>query len=223
VNSFGVDLRAVARLNADMKSLLPLGLLAVGIFAAGCTTPEDVFLGAPTPVAVATQNPTPATTNPDVVPTNSTPAAPVVVVEEKPAPVPVEAKPVVAVTNTPPPVVVVANPPPVAPVVVVPDNSVPAETRPAVARPLTDPDALPTIVTPDNSVTGRVVSYNSAGRFVLLNFPSGPVPKPDQTLSLYRHGLKIGEVKITGPQRETITVADVITGDAQVDDEARTQ
>jgi len=203
-----------------MKSLLPLSLLAVGMFAAGCTTPEDVFLGAPTPVAVAPQNPTPATTNPDVVPTNSISAAPPVVVEN---PVPVETKPVAVVTNTPPPVSAETNAAPVEPVAVVPDDSMPAETRPAVAPPLADPDALPTIVTQDNSITGQVVSYNSAGRFVLLNFPSGPVPKTDQTLSLYRHGLKIGEVKITGPQRETITVADVITGDAQVDDEARTQ
>jgi hypothetical protein len=86
-----------------------------------------------------------------------------------------------------------------------------------------DPDSLPTIVTPDTSLAGKVVSYNSAGRFVLVNFPVGQMPKVDQTMFLYRNGLKIGEIKITGPQRETITVADVITGDAQVEDDVRDQ
>jgi len=77
------------------------------------------------------------------------------------------------------------------------------------------------IVTPDNSLTARVVSYNAAGRFVVLGFPVGQMPKLEQGLFLYREGMKVGEVKITGPQRENNIVADLVTGEAEVGDEVR--
>ena len=80
-----------------------------------------------------------------------------------------------------------------------------------------------TIVTPDNSLTARVVSYNAAGRFVVLSFPVGQMPKLEQSLFLYRDGLKVGEVKVTGPQRDNNIVADLVTGEAQVGDEVRDQ
>jgi hypothetical protein len=80
-----------------------------------------------------------------------------------------------------------------------------------------------TIVTPDNSLTARVVSYNASGRFVVLSFPVGQMPKLEQGLFLYRDGMKVGEVKITGPQRENNIVADLVTGEAQVGDEVRDQ
>ncbi len=79
----------------------------------------------------------------------------------------------------------------------------------------------PTIVTPDNSLSGKVVSYNEAGRFVVLNFPAGRMPKMNQTLFLYRAGLKVAEVNVTGPQSDDNTVADLVSGDAQPGDEAR--
>jgi hypothetical protein len=79
------------------------------------------------------------------------------------------------------------------------------------------------IVTPDTSFTARVVSYNAVGHFVVLSFPVGEMPKPDDTFSLYRSGMKVGDVKITGPQRNTDTVADLVDGDAQMGDEVRNQ
>ena len=79
------------------------------------------------------------------------------------------------------------------------------------------------IVTPDNSLTARVVSYNASGRFVVLSFPVGQMPKLEQGLFLYRDGMKVGEVKITGPQRENNIVADLVTGEAEVGDEVRDQ
>jgi hypothetical protein len=85
----------------------------------------------------------------------------------------------------------------------------------------TAPAPAQSIVTPDTSVSAKVVAYNSVGRFVVLNFPVGQMASNDQTLSLYRGGLKVGEVKITGPQRDNNTVADLVTGEAQVGDEAR--
>jgi hypothetical protein len=78
-----------------------------------------------------------------------------------------------------------------------------------------------TIVTPDNSFTAKVASYDVAGQFAVLSFSGGQFPKMDQTLFLYRNGLKVGEVKITGPQSDNNIVADLVTGDAQAGDEVR--
>jgi len=79
------------------------------------------------------------------------------------------------------------------------------------------------IITPDTSLAGMVVSCNDAGRFVVLNFPIGQMPAAGQTFFLYRDGLKTGEVKISGPQRDNYIVADVVTGDARTGDEVRNQ
>jgi len=79
------------------------------------------------------------------------------------------------------------------------------------------------IVTPNESLAGKVVACNSAGRFVVLNFPGAQMPKLDQTLFLYRAGLKVAEIKVTGPQDNDNTVADIITGDAQTGDDVRDQ
>ncbi len=92
-----------------------------------------------------------------------------------------------------------------------------------ITGPRPAPDALrlaavapQTIVTPDNSLAAKVVSYNASGRFVVLSFPPGLMPKLEQSLFLYRDGMKVGEVKITGPQRDNNIVADLVTGEAQV-------
>jgi hypothetical protein len=77
------------------------------------------------------------------------------------------------------------------------------------------------IVTPDASLAGKVVSFNAAGRFVVLSFPVGRMPAMGESLFLYRGGLKTGEIKISGPQRESNIVADLVTGDAQAGDEVR--
>lgn len=77
------------------------------------------------------------------------------------------------------------------------------------------------IVTPDNLLVGTVSTYNTAGRFVVLDFPVGRMPVPDQVLFVYRQGLKVGEVKVAGPKRDTMTVADLIAGEAHKGDEVR--
>lgn len=85
------------------------------------------------------------------------------------------------------------------------------------------PSSALTIVTTNDSLGGKVVAYNVAGRFVVLNFPAAQMPKVDQSLFLYRTGLKVAEIKITGPQNDDNTVADIVTGEAQVGDEVRDQ
>ncbi|MEY2428294.1 MAG: hypothetical protein QOJ40_1179 [Verrucomicrobiota bacterium] len=77
------------------------------------------------------------------------------------------------------------------------------------------------IVTPENSVVGKVATVNQTAGFVVLSFPVGHVPAVDQRLSLYRRGLKVGEVKITGPQIDENVVADVVAGDSDVGDEVK--
>ena len=90
-------------------------------------------------------------------------------------------------------------------------NHKPASITPVAASPAP-------IITPDFSLTARVVSVNTVGRFVVLSFPASQIPKVEQTLFLYRGGLKTAEVRITGPQQENNIVADLVSGEAQVGD-----
>jgi hypothetical protein len=77
------------------------------------------------------------------------------------------------------------------------------------------------IVTPGGLVKGRVASVNANARFVVLGFPIGSVPAVGKRFSVYRQGLKVGELKVTGPQRDNNTVADIIAGECQPGDEVR--
>ena len=79
------------------------------------------------------------------------------------------------------------------------------------------------IVTPDLSLAAKVISVNTVGRFVVLDFPANQMPKLQQTFFLYRAGLRTAEVKITGPQSESNIVADLVSGEAKVGDTVRDQ
>lgn len=76
----------------------------------------------------------------------------------------------------------------------------------------------PPSVTPDLRPLGRVALVNTEARFVVINFPPGAVPQSGQQLNVFHLGLKSGEVRITGPQSDNDTVADLITGEASVGD-----
>ncbi len=104
-----------------------------------------------------------------------------------------------------------------------PAFTTPAGTKTGPARAGTSATNQTLIVTPDNPLVGRVALVNPEGRFVVLNFPLGKMAAKDQRLSLYRRGLKVGEVKVTGPQREDNIVADLTAGDAEVGDVARAE
>jgi hypothetical protein len=90
-------------------------------------------------------------------------------------------------------------------------------------RPAGPQPAKPTapLITPDLRPAGRVALVNNEARFVVVNFPPGAVPQPGQPMNVNHRGLKVGEIKITGPQRDNDTVADLISGDAYVGDEVR--
>jgi uncharacterized lipoprotein YajG len=80
------------------------------------------------------------------------------------------------------------------------------------------PTAPTAIVTPDFSLAAKVISVNEVGRFVVLSFPASQMPKLEQTLFLYRTGLKTAEVRVTGPQQDNNIVADLVSGDARIGD-----
>jgi hypothetical protein len=77
------------------------------------------------------------------------------------------------------------------------------------------------IVTPEYALIGRVVRYNDAGRFVVVDFPLGRTPAAEQRMFVYRRGLKVGEVKINSWQRENLMVADLVVGEAAEGDEIK--
>lgn len=84
-----------------------------------------------------------------------------------------------------------------------------------------DPRNQRLIITPETALSGKVLKVNREARFVVLNFPVGQLPAVDQRLNVYRRNLKVGEVKVTGPQREDNIVADITVGEAEAGDEVR--
>jgi hypothetical protein len=66
-----------------------------------------------------------------------------------------------------------------------------------------------------------VASVNAQAKFAVLSFPIGQVPRKETKLTIYRAGTKAGEIKITGPEQDTLTVGDIITGTAEAGDEVR--
>jgi hypothetical protein len=77
------------------------------------------------------------------------------------------------------------------------------------------------LVTPDEGVNGRVASVNENLRFVVLTFPLGQLPPVDSRMNVFRNGAIVGEVKISGPQQNFNSVADIVLGDAKKGDEVR--
>jgi hypothetical protein len=199
--------------------ILFLGCAVIGLVAAGCFHQKNEFdsLFAPAPlVGIEATNTsvsvTPVSTNPPIVDSpnnpavspNSAPAAPA-----NPVPEPA------AVTNTQ-----AANPPVINPPVANP----PAVANPPVATPPSTkviPAKTNLIVTPAEGIAGKVVSVNSVGKFVVLSFPLAQMPAFEHQLNVYRRGLKVAELKVTGPKLDDTIVADVVQGNAEVGDDVR--
>lgn len=78
------------------------------------------------------------------------------------------------------------------------------------------------IVTPAPVGTGRISSVNPTARFVVVTYPLGvSLPSVERQLNVYRGGLKVAELKVTGPSRDLNTVADITAGECQPGDEVR--
>ena len=87
---------------------------------------------------------------------------------------------------------------------------------PTTAKQTTTP-----VVTPDFKATGKIIVFNDQARFAIVNFPFGVIPKADQRLTVYRKGLKVGELRSTTQQKDNNVVADLMAGSAQKDDDVR--
>jgi hypothetical protein len=77
------------------------------------------------------------------------------------------------------------------------------------------------LVTPDLSTTGQIASVNKNLRFVVVTFLNGQVPAVGARMNIYRRGEIVGEIKISDPQRDNNSAADIVFGDAQKGDEVR--
>jgi len=77
------------------------------------------------------------------------------------------------------------------------------------------------IVTPDHALSGRIASVNPTLRFVVAHFSGGRMPAKGQRLIVYRQGLKVGEIKVSGPQYADNIVADIMLGEAAPGDDLR--
>jgi len=77
------------------------------------------------------------------------------------------------------------------------------------------------IVTLTQTQNGKIAAANASLRFVVVDFSLGPMPAADQRMAVYRQGLKVGEIKITGPERNGNIAADMVAGEARVGDEVR--
>lgn len=78
-----------------------------------------------------------------------------------------------------------------------------------------------TVVTPSFTLTGKIFSVNSSARFVVVNFPLATLPRLYSHLSVYRNGLKVGDLRVSGPQYDNNSVADITAGQAQPGDDVR--
>ena len=90
-------------------------------------------------------------------------------------------------------------------------------------RPQIPATAPEIIVTPEPSLSGKIVKVNSGGRFVILNFPIGHLPAIEQQMNVYHLGMKVGEVRVSGPQLDDNIAGDLLRGTAQVGDEVKEQ
>jgi len=73
------------------------------------------------------------------------------------------------------------------------------------------------------NLAGIVSRVAPVGRFVILTFPLPQMPAVAERLVVYRQGAKVGEVRVSGPQRNNNIVADIVTGEPQVGDEVHTE
>ncbi len=93
-------------------------------------------------------------------------------------------------------------------------------SKPAAVRRGEKVDSRPE-VTLDEAVLGTVVFVDPTLRFLVMDFPVRKLPVLEQRLNVYRNDRKVGEVKVTGPGRDTTIAGDIMFGVVQVGDEVR--
>jgi hypothetical protein len=92
------------------------------------------------------------------------------------------------------------------------------ESQPSDAQSKTDSAENATLVLP---TSGRIHSVNPGLQFVVIDYTLGGVPALQSLLPVYRGDQKVGQVRLTGPERNGFVAADVVEGILQTDDEVR--
>lgn len=77
------------------------------------------------------------------------------------------------------------------------------------------------IITPITGLQGTVTRVNLVAQFAVVTFATAPLPEAGRVLSVYRGGLKVGQIRITPPAPVMLNVTGDITGDVKVGDEVR--
>lgn len=90
------------------------------------------------------------------------------------------------------------------------------EARPATAT--TNPASPAAVVLP---ASGRVHTVNAGLRFVVIDYTLGGTPALQSLLDVFRGSERVGQVRLTGPERNGFVAADVTEGFLQVGDEVR--
>jgi hypothetical protein len=104
-----------------------------------------------------------------------------------------------------------------------PSNTLSQAGQNAPLGPNTAAKVSPPIVTPSNEAVGKVISVNQKARYAVLGYAIGVLPAIDSRVYAYRNGLKVGELRVSGPQKENNTVADLVQGECQAGDEVKGQ
>jgi hypothetical protein len=69
--------------------------------------------------------------------------------------------------------------------------------------------------------SGRVHTVNVGLKFVVIDYTLGGMPVTGSIVSAYRGDQKVGEIKITGPERNGFVAGDVVNGFIQPEDQVR--
>jgi len=104
-------------------------------------------------------------------------------------------------------------------------KSTPSGNTPGVSKsfPVSTGTNATLLVTPGKQLSGRVSSVNPTSRFIIATFPIGSMPFPNQRMNVFREGLKVGVIKITGPQRDVLIAADIVEGECRIGDEIKAE
>ena len=89
----------------------------------------------------------------------------------------------------------------------------PADSQSTTNRAEADPLVLPT--------SGRIHSVHPGLQFVVVDYTLGGIPPLQSILHVYRDDQKVGEIRLTGPERNGFVAADVLEGVLRNDDEVR--
>ena len=77
------------------------------------------------------------------------------------------------------------------------------------------------VMTPINRVSGHVVLVNADLKYVVVDFPTGKLPVPNQRLNVYHEGDKVAEIIISPQSRDSTFAADIVKGEVQPRDIVR--